>query len=295
MSNLVLTEKQKEFFKPVPIERLTRLFYESFREQGVTEYVTFQSLCRAFKSVSSWCSVHLISGDLIYGVRSCTDEINEVFVWEYHIGGPNVPLRFSVQEVKLDPRKNFMQGELTLDRCMQGIQVHLEKANDKIAQFNTLANQIKPILPKVDVDKAMGTTMEGAIVVMSDFYTKKYGGKPTMKNLRYSQYEGWVLSRALAEAQGCLTTNDSRLVYDVFEIEHVYWARIRVLYELRGLGVRFLVLEDDVNLSSQISGEDLANSISTMLTRVASGVRHWNWLVEGNHKKKSEVKNQWKN
>ena len=131
MSNITIYRERPQFFRPIPKDNIMEVFDEAFKRtnlKGYDDQVTIEVLCRVFREVSEWCTEHLRSGDFVYGIRHSVDQNRELFLWEYIIAGPNIPVRFLVHETYLDTKRNYT---ITVRGCLQGIYHHLELADQK--------------------------------------------------------------------------------------------------------------------------------------------------------------------
>lgn len=292
LSNITTYRERPQFFRPIPKDYIMEVFDEAFKRtnlKGYDDQVTIEALCRVFREVGEWCTEHLRSGDFIYGIRHSVDQNRELFLWEYVIAGPNIPVRFLAHEAHLDTKRNYT---ITVRRCLQGIYHHLELADQKIAEFNRLVEEFKPKLPVFDQKRSLHNIMMHTQEGMKTYYRRKYGEDPTSYTLQSTAYEAWVLSDGIKRARGTTINDNCQLLFDVFEMTHVGWSQVKVFYKFRNLGMRFIILEEDINLYGEVKGQQIPSIVEGMLKTADASVRRWNWLVDGGHNKRSRVKNE---
>jgi|LSQX01.1.fsa_nt_gb hypothetical protein len=292
VANITIYKQRPKFFQPVPVDSIMEAFEEAFKRtnlKGYDDEVTIEALCRVFKEVGDWCSSVLRSGDFVYGIRYSVDQNRELFLWEYLIAGPNMPVRFLVHEARLDAKRDYT---LTVKNCMCGIHHHLQKANEKVEEFNRLVECFKPTLPPFNQKELLELLMRHTQVYMEEFYRRKYNESPTSYVLRKTPFEAWVLSEGIKDTRHKTLNSHCRILFDVFDMTHVGWSQVKVSYEFRDLGMRFVVLEEDINLYGRVEGAQIVDALKKMIKTADASVRRWNWLLEGGHNKASKVKNQ---
>ncbi len=269
------------------------MFDRAFKETnlgGYNDFVSLEVLCKVFKSVNQWCVGHLKAGDFIYAVRYFVDQTKERFAWEYVIAGPNMPISFSVREVYLG-KDAFLNG-ITVRGCMQGIYQQLLKADNSIAEFNKLVLKFKPKLPLFDQRAMMRDTMGATQEFMERFYFAKYKEAPSARYLKEGVYEARVLSDGIKKVKDRLVAEGCKLSLNVFEMSHIGWSQVRMIYEFRGVDIRFVLTEDDINLYGEVRGHKIPVALEGMFKSADAAIRQWNWLIDGGHNRGSRVKSQ---